>query len=216
MTKKTEILISPSILSANFAHLADDIREVEGAQCDMIHVDVMDGHFVPNLTIGPIVIKGIRKITKVPLDVHLMIENPLRYVEDYVNAGSDYITIHVEAEPKLRHTLKMIRKAGAKSGLSLRPKTPLKKILPFLDDVDLVLIMSVEPGFGGQAFMPGVVKKISDLRPKYSGLISIDGGINPETAVQAVEAGVDILVAGTAIFGAKDRADAIRALRSCR
>ena len=208
-----KIWIAPSILSADFNRLASEIAEVEKAGCDVIHVDVMDGHFVPNLTIGPPVIRWIRKVTRLPLDVHLMIEEPLRYLDDFKKAGADWLTIHVEATQKVDETLDHVKKAGAKVGMSLRPKTPLARLLPFLKKLDLVLVMTVEPGFGGQVFMPEMLEKVKTLRPQFSGLISIDGGIHQETAREGIRAGVDILVAGTAIFGEKDRAKAIDGLR---
>lgn len=211
-----KILVAPSILSADFSRLAEEIQDVERGGCDVIHVDVMDGHFVPNLTIGPTVIRWIRKVTKLPLDVHLMIEEPLRYLEDFKKAGSDWLTVHVEATKKMDETLDAVKKCGAKAGISLRPGTPLEKILPYLPKLDLVLVMTVEPGFGGQSFMPEMMEKVRALRPRFSGLISVDGGINPETARPSLEAGADLLVAGTAIFGEKNRAKAIDALRQSR
>lgn len=208
-----KILIAPSILSADFSRLAEEIREVEKAGCDVLHIDVMDGHFVPNLTLGPPVIRGIRQATKLPLDVHLMIEEPIRYLADFRKAGADWITVHVEAAQDVGGTLAAIKKAGAKAGISLRPKTPVEELLPYLSSVDLVLVMTVEPGFGGQVFLPEMMAKVRSLRPKFSGWISVDGGISPETARVALEAGADLLVAGTAIFGERDRGQAIRALR---
>ena len=207
-------LISPSILSADFSRLASEIADVEKAGCDALHVDVMDGHFVPNLTIGAPVVKSIRKVTKLPLDVHLMIEDPIEYVEDFQKAGTDWLTIHVEAAEDVRATLAAIKQAGMKPGISLRPGTPLEKILPFLGDIELVLIMTVEPGFGGQSFMTEMMSKVRGLKGKFKGLISVDGGINAETARLCLAAGADILVAGSAIFGDKDRARAIQALRA--
>ena len=211
MTKK--ILVAPSILSADFSKIGQEIADVEKGGCDVIHVDVMDGHFVPNLTIGPTVIKWIRKTTKLPLDVHLMIEEPMRYIADFRKAGSDWITIHVEATQKVAETLEAVKKSGAKTGLSLRPKTPLAAILPYLKNLDLILIMTVEPGFGGQLFMPEQLEKVKALRPQFSGILSVDGGINAQTAKAALAAGADLLVAGTAIFGEKNRGEAIQALR---
>lgn len=208
-----KILISPSILSADFSRLAAEVDDVTKAGCDCLHVDVMDGHFVPNLTIGPVVIKSLRKTTKLPLDVHLMIDNPEKYVQDFRKAGADWITIHVEASETVRETLTQIKTLGAKAGLSLRPGTSVETLFPFLDDVDLILVMSVEPGFGGQSFMPEMLEKVRVLRPKFKGLLSIDGGINDKTAPAARDAGVDILVAGTAIFAQSDRRQAIDALR---
>ena len=206
--------MAPSILSADFSRLGEEIREVEKGGCDVIHVDVMDGHFVPNLTIGPPVVKSLRKTTKLPLDVHLMIDEPIQYIEDFRKAGADWITIHVEATQKIKETIQKIKSLGAKAGISLRPKTPLDNILPFLNLLDLVLVMTVEPGFGGQSFMPEMMDKIKTLRPQFSGLISVDGGINSETAAVALKAQADILVAGTAIFGQKNRALAIQELRN--
>jgi ribulose-phosphate 3-epimerase len=209
-----KLWIAPSILSADFSKLAEEILEVEKGGCDCIHVDVMDGHFVPNLTIGPTVVKWMRKVTRLPMDVHLMIDAPIRYIEDFRKAGSDWITVHVEACDDVDTIIEQIKKLGAKAGLSLRPKTDLKEIEPYLDQIDLVLVMTVEPGFGGQSFMPDMVKKVERLRPKFKGLISVDGGITFETAKVVVKAGADILVAGTSVFGEKDRAKAIGALRS--
>ena len=208
-----KIMIAPSLLSADFSRLAEEVRDVEKAGCDVLHIDVMDGHFVPNLTIGPLVVAAIRKVTKLPLDVHLMIDAPSRYIAEFRTAGADWITIHVEAEDGVRLTLQEIKKLGAKAGISLRPKTAVETILPYLSELDLVLVMSVEPGFGGQAFMPEMMDKIKALRPKFQGLISVDGGIGAGNASQALEAGADILVAGSAIFGKHDRAKAILEFR---
>lgn len=208
-----KVSIAPSILSADFSRLAEEIQDVEKGGCDILHVDVMDGHFVPNLTIGPVVVKWIRKVTKLPIDVHLMIDKPENYIEEFRKAGSDWITIHVEATPQVKETLQAIKKSGAKAGLSLRPKTPVSAIDPYLPLLDLVLIMSVEPGFGGQSFMPEMMDKVKALRPKFSGMISVDGGVNIETADVVKASGADILVAGTAVFGQKDRGQAIRVLR---
>ncbi|MFA5158966.1 MAG: ribulose-phosphate 3-epimerase [Candidatus Omnitrophota bacterium] len=206
-------MIAPSLLSADFSRLAEEIRDVEKAGCDALHIDVMDGHFVPNLTIGPLVVSAIRKVTKLPLDVHLMIDAPSRYITEFRKAGADWITIHVEAENDVRKTLQEIKKLGAKAGISLRPKTPVETILPYLPDLDVILIMSVEPGFGGQSFMPDTMEKIKVLRPKFQGLISVDGGIGAGNASQALEAGADVLVAGSAVFGKSDRMKAILEFR---
>jgi ribulose-phosphate 3-epimerase len=208
------MIIAPSILSADFGRLAEEIADVEKAGCDWIHADVMDGHFVPNLTIGPVVVRGIRKTTQLPLDVHLMIENPIQYVDEFRNAGSDWITIHVEAEKQVRRTLERIRKSGAKAGLSLKPGTPPEEILPYLPLLDLILVMTVEPGFGGQAFMPAMMEKVRFLRPRFSGVISVDGGVGEQNAAQVAEAGADALVAGTSVFGRSDRSEAVRLLRA--
>ncbi len=206
-------LIAPSLLSCDFSRLQSEIEEVEKAGCDWLHLDVMDGHFVPNLTIGPVIIRSIRKCTRLPLDVHLMIEEPIRYVEDFRKAGSDSLTVHVEACKEAPKTLEAVRLAGAKVGMSLRPKTPVETLFPFLDQLDLILVMTVEPGFGGQKFMPEMLQKVRTLRPRFRGRISVDGGIDTETARQAIDAGADVLVAGTSIFGQKDRAKAIKELR---
>lgn len=208
-----KVLIAPSILSADFSRLAEEIRDVEKAGCDLIHVDVMDGHFVPNLTIGPVVVKWIRKITQLPLDVHLMIENPSRYLEDFKKAGADWITVHYEAcESNLKQVLGQIQALGLKRGVSLKPNTPAELLEPFLGEIDLILIMTVEPGFGGQAFIEKAIDKIPVLRKKFPGLISVDGGINGETAKKTLAAGADILVAGTSLFGKPDRRQAMREL----
>lgn len=212
---RPRVLVAPSLLSCDFSRLREEIGEVERAGCDWLHVDVMDGHFVPNLTIGPVVVNWIRKSTELPLDVHLMIEEPMQSLEAFRKAGADWITVHVEACRNLRETLRAIRKLGARAGVSVRPKTPIDTIEPFLQELDLVLVMTVEPGFGGQAFMPEMLEKVRQIRPRFSGKISVDGGIGPETAPSALEAGADVLVAGTAIFGQKDRSQAIERLRRC-
>ena len=211
MMKKTRI--APSILSADFAKLGEEIRDVEKAGCDQIHVDVMDGHFVPNLTLGPPIIKSLRKITDLVFDVHLMIENPLKYLEEYRKAGADWMTVHVEACENIAETLETIKKLGAKPGISLRPGTPVEKIEPFLKYVELILVMSVEPGFGGQSFQEEQLEKIKYLRPRFNGLISVDGGVTAQNAGSCLRAGADILVAGTAIFAQNDRKAAIQSLR---
>jgi ribulose-phosphate 3-epimerase len=208
-----KIMIAPSLLSADFSRLAEEIRDVEKAGCDVLHIDVMDGHFVPNLTIGPLVVAAIHRVTELPLDVHLMIDQPSRYIAEFRKAGADWITIHVEAEKDVRGVLKTIRDSGAKAGISLRPKTSVETLFPFLSELDLVLVMSVEPGFGGQSFMPDMMEKVKVVRSKYQGLISVDGGIGAGNASQALEAGADILVAGSAVFGKADRAKAIREFR---
>jgi len=206
-------LIAPSLLSCDFSRLNEEIKDVEKGGCDWLHVDVMDGHFVPNLTVGPVVVGWIRKCTRLPLDVHLMIDEPSRYLEAFRKAGSDRITVHVEACREVPKTLESIRGLGAEAGISLRPKTPVESIYPYLDRLDLVLVMTVEPGFGGQRFMPGMLEKVRQLRRRFKGKISVDGGIDAQTAPEAIRAGADVLVSGTAIFGQKDRAQAIQNLR---
>ena len=203
------VLIAPSLLSADFSRLAEEIQDVERAGCDALHVDVMDGHFVPNLTIGPLVVKAIRKVTSLPLDVHLMIDQPARYIADFRKAGADWITIHVEAEKDVGKCLAEIKSLGARAGISLRPGTSVELLAPYWADLDLVLVMTVEPGFGGQAFMPAQVSKIRICRQQFKGLISVDGGIDPQVAPQVIEAGADVLVAGSAIFGKSDRGKVI-------
>ena len=200
-----KIQISPSILSADFSRLGDDIRRLEQSGADMIHVDVMDGHFVPNLTIGPPVIKSLRKYTSLPFDVHLMINPVHKYIKDYSDAGADIITFHPEATENILETINLIKSLNKKVGISLNPNTEIKAAEEHLDKVDLILIMSVYPGFGGQKFIGDVVQKIKDLdkirtKLKHSFKIEIDGGINFETSKIAVQAGVDILVSGTTVF----------------
>ncbi|CAN7460953.1 ribulose-phosphate 3-epimerase [Paenibacillus sp. LjRoot153] len=214
------VYVAPSILSADFAKLGDEIKAVEQGGADWIHVDVMDGHFVPNITIGPLVVDAIRPVTKLPLDVHLMIEKPDRYIPDFVKAGADLISVHVEACTHLHRTLDLIKQSGIKAGVVLNPATPISLIEHVLDEhLDLVLIMTVNPGFGGQAFIPGMLNKIRSLREQanakgLTGLhIEVDGGINEITARQVIEAGADVLVAGNAVFGQQNRAEAIRRIR---
>ena len=210
--------IAPSILSADFSRLAEEVRAVEKAGADVIHVDVMDGHFVPNITIGPLVVQGLKKLTSLPLDVHLMIENPERYVEVFAQAGSDWITIHAEVCPNLKRMIRKVRQLNARPGIVLKPATPLKTLFPVLDDIDLVLIMSVNPGFGGQSFIPATLKKIERLRKiidqnGYSMEIEVDGGVKIENIGEVSRAGGDIFVVGTGIFKTKDYEETIRKLR---
>jgi ribulose-phosphate 3-epimerase len=217
MTRK--IKVAPSILSADFSRLGEEIRAVEAAGADIIHVDVMDGHFVPNITIGPLVVEAARKATKLPLDVHLMITNPELYVADFARAGADYLTVHVETAYHLHRLVQSIREQkNVKAGVSLNPATPLTCLDHILGDLDLVLIMSVNPGFGGQAFIPSALDKIRQLRKRIDdgGLkteIEVDGGVKPGNAAEIIAAGADILVAGSAVFGAKDYASVIRGIR---
>ncbi|CAM3081248.1 ribulose-phosphate 3-epimerase [Filibacter tadaridae] len=213
------IKLAPSILAADFSKLAEEVREVEAAGAELIHIDVMDGHFVPNITMGAIVVEALRPITKLPLDVHLMIENPERYVEQFAAAGADYITVHVEACTHLHRTLQLIRSTGAKSGVVLNPHTPIETILHVLEETDLVLFMTVNPGFGGQKFIHSVipkVKKLADIiqEQNLSIEIEIDGGINEETIIPCVEAGATILVAGSAIYNAPNRAEALQRIKA--
>lgn len=212
------IKIAPSILAADFSKLAEEVKEVEAAGAALIHIDVMDGHFVPNITMGAIVVEALRPVTKLPLDVHLMIENPNLYIEQFAKAGADYITVHVEACPHLHGTLQLIKSYGVKSGVVLNPHTPIETILHVLDEIDLVLIMTINPGFGGQKFIHSVVPKVKQLADiiRERGLsieIEIDGGVNEETIIPCVEAGATILVAGSAIFNAPDRAEALRRIK---
>jgi len=211
-----KIKVAPSLLSADFSCLSAEIKKVQSAGADLLHVDVMDGHFVPNITIGPVVVKYIRKCTKLPLDVHLMIENPEDYIDAFVNAGSDMITVHIEtiSIPKIKAVAKILKSKGIRFGVSLNPATPIAKIKPALKYVDFVLIMSVNPGFGGQAFIKGAIPKIKQLRTIFNGDIAVDGGINDLTAKQVIKAGANVLAAGSYIFGAKDKFKAIERIRN--
>jgi ribulose-phosphate 3-epimerase len=216
-----KILVAPSILSADFARLADEIRAVESAGADWLHVDVMDGRFVPNITIGPPVVKAIRRVTKLPLDVHLMIVEPERYLEAFAEAGADTITIHVEACVHLHRALCQIRALGKRAGVTLNPSTSEETLRYALDVCDQVLVMSVNPGFGGQSFIREVLPKVAAIRAmidrKQRAIdLEIDGGISPETAPEAIEAGARVLVAGSAVFNEKDYGAAIAALRGGR
>lgn len=210
------IKVAPSILAADFSHLADEIAKVERAGCDLLHLDVMDGHFVPNLTIGPVVVEAIRKSTQLPLDAHLMIEQPEKYIRSFVKAGANHITVHAEACPNnLAEVLELIRSQRVTCGVSLKPASPLSLIEKHLADIDMVLLMTVNPGFGGQSFMREVLPKVKALRERYDKDIEVDGGINKDTAKEAVLAGANVLVAGTAIFGKENVLQAIKDLR-CR
>ena len=210
-----KIKIAPSILSADFSCLAAELKKVEVAGADLIHVDVMDGHFVPNITIGPVVVKYMRKATKLALDVHLMIENPVKYVDAFVKAGSDMITVHIETVnlKELADIARKLKSRGIKLGVSLNPATPIAKIRKTLGVVDFVLVMSVNPGFGGQAFIPQAIDKIKQLRLIFEKDIFVDGGINNITARLVKDAGANVLVAGSYIFGAKNTKEAINSLR---
>lgn len=209
------IKIAPSILAANFSKLAEEVKEVEQAGAKLIHIDVMDGHFVPNITMGPIVVEALRPVTKLPLDVHLMIENPDNYIKSFAKAGADYITVHVEACPHLHRTIQLIRSFGVKPGVVLNPHTPIETIQHVLEDIDMVLFMTVNPGFGSQKFIHSVIPKIKQLSDiiKEKDLaieIEIDGGINAETIVPCAEAGATIFVAGSAIYNQQDRTKALQ------
>lgn len=208
--------ISPSLLSADFVNLERDIKMLEEGGSHLLHVDVMDGHFVPNITIGPPVVAAIKRVASIPLDVHLMIENPGLYVDAFIDAGADYVVVHVEAAPHLHRVLQQIKAKGVKAGVSLNPHTSLSTIENVLDDIDMVLIMSVNPGFGGQSFIPQALNKVKQLKQmlKDSGNehveIEIDGGIKLDNIKEAADAGVDVFVSGSGIFGAKDPKDMIQ------
>ena len=215
------IKIAPSILSADFGHLAQEITALDAAGADYIHVDVMDGHFVPNLTIGPAVVKAVRSSSDLPFDVHLMIAPVDPFIEDFKNAGADILTVHPEAGPHLHRTVQRIKAAGAKAGVALNPATPASVVEPIIDDLDLVLIMSVNPGFGGQSFISSQLRKIETVRAMIDRcgkdiLLEVDGGVDPKTAPKAIAAGANMLVAGSAVFrgGASAYAANISALRA--
>ncbi len=212
------ILVAPSILSADFGRLAEDVRMVENAGADLIHVDVMDGHFVPNLTVGPAVVKSLKKYTQLPLDVHLMITDPLQFAKPFADAGAWGVTFHQEAVRNPDMVIAELKKLGVKPGMSIKPKTPASLAFPFLKDLNLILVMTVEPGFGGQSFMPDMLPKIKELsayiqKNHLSCQIEVDGGIDPNTAVDVVRAGAQILVAGNAIYAAKDPVGVVKALK---
>jgi ribulose-phosphate 3-epimerase len=203
------VKIAPSILSADFMRLGEEIKAAESAGVDMLHIDIMDGHFVPNITIGPFIVETIRKATKVPLDVHLMIEEPDRYLKDFIDAGADYLTVHAEASVHLHRTVKWIKESGVKAGVSLNPATSISHLDYILSDIDLVLLMSVNPGFGGQEFIPQVLEKIKETQRILSArgvpaLIEVDGGIKYDNAKEVADAGADILVMGSAFFKSSD------------
>ncbi|HTR44117.1 MAG TPA: ribulose-phosphate 3-epimerase [Thermodesulfovibrionales bacterium] len=210
--------IAPSILSADFMRLGEEVRAARAAGADMLHLDVMDGHFVPNMTIGPFIVEAVRKNTDLPLDVHLMIEEPDRYLQDFINAGADYLTVHAEASVHLHRTVHWITEHGAKAGVSLNPATPVVDLENILADVDLILIMSVNPGFGGQSFIPRALDKVRTVKKLLSesaspALIEVDGGVKLENAREVADAGADILVMGSAFFHAGDYAALMAKLR---
>ena len=212
------VKIAPSILAADFARLGEEIASIEAGGADWVHVDVMDGRFVPNITIGPFIVEAVKRSTELPLDVHLMIVEPERYVDDFVRAGANTVGIHVETCPHLHRSLAQIREAGARACAVLNPSTPASAVEPVLGDLDQILVMTVNPGFGGQKFIASMLDKIATLRKwiddrELSVDLEVDGGIGPETIGRAAQAGADVFVAGTAVFGAPDRATAIEALR---
>ncbi|QPC46302.1 ribulose-phosphate 3-epimerase [Mangrovibacillus cuniculi] len=211
--------MAPSILAANFANLGHDVKIVSDAGADYLHIDIMDGHFVPNISFGPSIVKSIRSYTDIPFDVHLMIQNPDQYIEDFVKAGADIITVHVEACPHLHRTLQLIRSFGVKAGVVINPATSASILEPVLHEVDMILCMTVNPGFGGQAFIPSVLPKIewlAEQREKNNYLyeIEVDGGVNEETIIDCANAGADVFVAGSAIFAKDDPAEALQNLKS--
>lgn len=215
----TTPLIAPSILSADFARLADAVQQVEAAGADWIHVDVMDGHFVPNLTVGPPIVEALRKVTTLPLDVHLMMTNPDEFIPDFAKAGADILTVHVEACPHLHRTIQSIKEHGMKAGVTLNPATSATTLEQILSDVDLVLVMSVNPGFGGQKFIESTLDKIRQIRTmitasKGSPYLEVDGGITVKNVASVLNAGANVLVAGSAIFGSPNMSHAIRQLRT--
>jgi len=211
-------LIAPSILSADFSRLGEEIKAVEAAGADWIHIDVMDGHFVPNITMGPIIVEAARKSTQLPLDVHLMIENPDQYIPDFAKAGADYIAVQAEACVHLHRTVHLIKESGAKAGVALNPSTPLSALDWVLEDLDFILIMSVNPGFGGQKFIRNSLDKIRKLRAMLQdhglkALIQVDGGVNKSTIEEIAQAGADVFVAGSAVFGSSDYGETISSFR---
>lgn len=213
------ILIAPSILSADFARLADEVAAVERGGADLLHIDVMDGHFVPNLTVGPPIVEALKKVTKLPLDVHLMITNADAFIPEFAEAGADYLTVHVEACPHLHRTVQAIKERKVKAGVTLNPATPIHSLQNILADVDLVLIMSVNPGFGGQKFIPSVLNKIAEARAMLDhiqspALLEVDGGVKIDNAAHVIAAGANVLVSGSAIFSSRDYAATMTAMRA--
>jgi ribulose-phosphate 3-epimerase len=218
MMTRPALKIAPSILSADFARLADEVARVEQGGADWLHVDVMDGHFVPNLTVGPPIVESLRKVTRLPLDVHLMVTNPDDCIGAFAEAGADYLTVHVEACPHLHRTVQFIKERGVKAGVTLNPATSVVTLEEILPEVDMILVMSVNPGFGGQHFIPGSLEKIKKVRAMLDqagshALLEVDGGVKVDNATSVVEAGADVLVAGSAIFCSTDYAGTIKAMR---
>ncbi len=218
MAQSDGVIIAPSILAADFSRLGDEVKAVEQAGADWIHIDVMDGHFVPNITIGPAVVESIRKVTELPLDVHLMIENADNYIGEFISAGADIITVHFEACKHLNRTIQLIKEQNIKAGVVLNPATPLSSLEEMLHEIDMVLLMSVNPGFGGQKFIPSILDKIQNLSEVMSHYenpieLQVDGGINSENVGDIKQAGASVLVAGSAIFNSKDYKKAIKSLR---
>ena len=215
---KQKVRIAPSILSADFSKLGEEVAAIEAAGADWVHIDVMDGHFVPNLTFGAPVVSCLRKVTKMPFDVHLMVEAPQNYIADFAKAGADILTVHLETAPHLHRVIQAIKEAGLKAAVSLNPSTPLCLLEEILPELDMVLLMSVNPGFGGQAFIPSSLEKVRKLRQMLDekGLqtdIQVDGGVTPDNAAQLIAAGATVLVAGSAVYKAPDMANAIHSLR---
>jgi ribulose-phosphate 3-epimerase len=213
-----QVRIAPSILSADFARLAEEVARVEQGGADWLHIDVMDGHFVPNLTLGPPIVDAVRRVTKLPLDLHLMMTNPDAFIEEFAQAGANYITVHVETCPHLHRTVQSIKERNVKAGVTLNPATPTGSLSEIVRDADLILVMSVNPGFGGQQFIPSVLEKIRDVRDLIHrtgshALLEVDGGVKPDNAAAIIDAGADVLVAGSAIFCSSDYQATIAALR---
>ncbi len=213
------VKISPSILSSDYSILGDELKRMQDCGADMLHIDVMDGHFVPNITLGAPIVRCIRKCSTLPFDVHLMISDPYKYVPDFVRAGSDIITFHIEADSDTEKTIELINSLGVKAGLAVKPKTPVEEVFPYLDKLAMVLVMTVEPGFGGQSFMADMMPKVSAVRAEIErrGLgvdIQVDGGINGNTIIEAAEAGANVFVAGNAIFSSDDAAATIAGFKA--